>query len=523
MKRKISIVISLILIHNFLFIDIAIASDRPYITIGDREFIVNYEDYTRINNQFEGYNPKLSYPLAQFSAYLASQSYRNPVELREAGLVDSSNKYFGEILKKNNFQDIKLIHNYDNARIYMDTFLKSYGGLWRFIKRGSGGEIDITDPRIQTLAKASTQAIVGYKWIHAKGKKRRVISITFRGTEGLNNIKKLHEDWLISTLSKKIDFNGKGKVHRGYYACALEFEKMESKIYFDNKSLKEIIDNANQTGDLIILSGHSSGGAIASIYAAMLIDKEENSFPRDQIQIYSFGAPPFSDKAFSKIYSSSANADKLLNLHRIVERYDIVPYSSRGAKLKSYTKDIFAGAVSENETLRKSKLLKKLFKTESPEFKQIGYSEEYENGQKIPSDDTDDSSMTTRDKLYFFMEEVNSRKLSHHTMSWYISVLNKEALKYKRGDLGKPEVFYKYKNNKVFIYTLEKSEIYYSFDTSAPSMKRTNKINTSGYVDIKGNILTFFAIDEYGNMSSIKSVGLRNPSLSKRHYEKVEQ
>jgi hypothetical protein len=54
-------------------------------------------------------------------------------------------------------------------------------------------------------------------------------------------------------------------------------------------------------------------------------------------------------------------------------------------------------------------------------------------------------------------------------------------------------------------------------------MKRTNKINTSGYVDIKGNILTFFAIDEYGNMSSIKSVGLRNPSLSKRHYEKVEQ
>ena len=152
---------------------------------------------------------------------------------------------------------------------------------------------------------------------------------------------------------------------------------MESKIYFDNKSLKEIIDNANQTGDLIILSGHSSGGAIASIYAAMLIDKEENSFPRDQIQIYSFGAPPFSDKAFSKIYSSSANADKLLNLHRIVERYDIVPYSSRGAKLKSYTKDILAGAVSENETLRKSKLLKKLFKTESPEFKQIVYSEEY--------------------------------------------------------------------------------------------------------------------------------------------------
>lgn len=516
LKKTIARIMSIILLCNICFLNITYSNSRPYITLGDREYLVEYEAYTRINNKIEGYNPKLNYPLAQFTAYLASQSYRNPESLKKAGLVDSSNKYFGEILKKNNFEDIRLIHSYDTNRIYLDSFLKSYGGLWRFLKRASSGEIDITSPRIENLAKASTQAIVGYKWIYAKGKRRRVISITFRGTEGLNNIDKLHEDWLISALSKKIDFPGGGKVHRGYYACALAFEERESDIYLGNKTLKEIIADSKNTGDIIILSGHSSGGSIASIYASILMDREEKGIPRDQIQIYSFGSPPFSDKAFSKVYSSDRRADKLLNLHRIVERYDIIPYSSRGTKVKIYTKDVISNLISENKILKKSKLLKKMFKTSSPEFRQIGYIEEYEDGQKVEEEDNS-SDKTTMDKLYFFMEETTNKKLAHHTMSWYISVLNKEALKHPRGDLSKPEIFYKYEGNKIFIYTLEDADIFYSFDSSQPIIKRTNKINKRGYLNIEGkNMLTFFAIDSSGNMSSIKSIAIRKTFLSSK-------
>ncbi len=521
MKKLACRLISTILIINICFISNSFSDSRPYITLGDREYLVKYSNYTRINNQIEGYNPELNYPLAQFTAYLASQSYRNPESLKKAALVDSSNKYFGEILQKNNFADIQLVHSYDTDRIYMDTFLKSYGGLWRFIKRGSSGEIDIKSPSIQTLAKSSTQAIVGYKWIYAKGKKRRVVSITFRGTEGLNDIDKLHEDWLISALSKKISFVGGGKIHRGYYACALAFEEKESDIYLGNKTLKEVISESRDTGDIIVLSGHSSGGSIASIYAAMLINRKDQMVPRDQIQIYSFGSPPFADKDFSKIYSSSINADKLLNLHRIVERFDIIPYSSRGAKFKIYTKDAISNIISENKMLKKSKTLKKMFKTENPEFRQIGYTEEFEDGEKVDSKENSKeesvSKAKTIDKLYFFIEEATNKKMLHHTMSWYISVLNKEAIKHYRGELSKPEIFYRYQGNSIFIYTLENADIYYSFDSSQPTIKRSNKINKSGYLNIEGEkILTLFAIDSSGNMSSIKSIAIKKSYSSNK-------
>lgn len=495
-----------------IFSQISLAQERPYIILGDREYVPKYQDYARGIGEIYGYNPEFSYPLAQFSAYSSSQSYRNPVELREAGLVDSSNRYFGEILYKNNFDDIQLVHQYQTERFDIDEFLKSYGGLWRFIRKGSNGNIDIDSPKIKNLAKASTQAIVGYKWVNVNGDTVRVISITFRGTEGLNKPEEVHEDWLINAISAKDSMHKEledVKVHRGYLACVQAFQDMEKSIYLGSKTLREIIDEAKYSKDIFILNGHSSGGAMAAIYGAMLVDEKINNVPRENIAVYSFGAPPFTDQTFERRYFSSDNITNMLTFHRIVERYDIVPYSNRGVRAFDYVRDVVAGFISENKYLNKSRLLAFIFRTNNPEFRQIGSERVYDQGVFIEEDSDMDSKRSAMDRIYFFIEEVTRRKLKHHTMSWYISVLNQEAINHPRGDLTPPRVYREIKNSEIILFSDEEVNIYYSLGDGYPSIRPYEYEGGYRRVNHQGSKVTYFAIDKSGNMSKVRSIDIR--------------
>ncbi len=499
----------------------ASAATRPYITLSDSEFTVKYEKFTRYKNAIQGYDMKFSYSLAQFNAYSSFQSYRNPFYLKKAGFVKSSNKYFGEILKKNNFESIQLANDYENSKIYINTFLKSYGGLWRYLKIASTGDVDIDSPKIKTLAKASTQAIVGYKWIYAKGIKRRVISITFRGTEGLDDMKKIHEDWLLNALSKKIDFYGNGKVHRGYLASAMAFKDMEESVMLGEEKLSDIIENARKNNDIFVLSGHSSGGAIAAIYGAMLIDEDIRGVSRDNVSVYTFGSPPFSDDLFNKIYFSNANTSRLLNLSTILERYDIVPYSNRGTKFMYYIRDIITGLVMENDTLKNSKILRAILKTDSPEYIHMGYTQKYDMGEYVKDTKSGKDDISFSEQVYFFFQEIFQKKLKHHTMSWYISILNKEAMRHNRGDIYPPTVLITQTGNRIKLFTINNSNVFYSWGNEVPTIK--NNINSASpiFIDIEGSKLNFFAMDKNDNMSKIKSVTIKE-GLIKNSYKTGE-
>lgn len=504
-----------------IFTHSAYGASRPYITLSDSEYSVKYERFTRFNNTIQGYDMKFSHPLAQFNAYNSFQSYRNPEFLKNAGHVDSSNRYFGDILEKNDFESIQLVNDYENSKIYMDTFLKSYGGLWRYLRIAGTGEVDIESPKVKTLAKASTQAVIGYKWIYAKGIKRRVISITFRGTEGLDDMKKIHEDWLVNALSKKTDFYGNGKVHSGYLASAKAFMEMEESVMLGDETLASIIDNARETNDIFVLSGHSSGGSIAAIYAAMLIDEKIRGVPRDNVSIYTFGSPPFSDDIFNKIYFSNANTAKLLNLSTILERYDIVPYSNRGTRLLHYIRDILTGLVMENDTLKKSTILKWLLQTDSPEYIPMGYAQQYELGEYVNDNIAEEDSLRFSEKLYFFFQEIFQKKLKHHTMSWYISILNREAMRQTRGDIYPPAVLISKSDNKIKLFTMEDSNIYYSWGNEIPRIRNNINSRSPLYIDIEGSKLNFFSIDKSNNMSKIKSITIKE-GLLKNGYKTGE-
>ena len=504
-----------------IFTQSAYGATRPYITLSDSEFTVNYERFTRYNNAIQGYDMNFSYSLAQFNAYNSFQSYRNPEFLKSAGHVESSNMYFGDILQKNNFESIQLVNDYENSKIYMDTFLKSYGGLWRYLRIAGTGEIDVDSPKIKTLAKASTQAVRGYKWISAKGIRRRVISITFRGTEGLDDMKKIHEDWLLNALSKKTDFYGNGKVHSGYLASAKAFMEMEESVMLGDQKLSEIIDNASENDDIFVLSGHSSGGSIAAIYGAMLIDENIRGVPRDNVSIYTFGSPPFSDDIFNKIYFSNANTSKLLNLSTILERYDIVPYSNRGTRLIHYIRDILTGLVMENDSLKNSKILKRLLRTDSPEYTPVGYTQQYEMGEYVKDNMAEEDTLSFSEKLYFFFQEIFQKKLKHHTMSWYISILNKEAMRQTRGDIYPPTVLISKSDNKIKLFTIEESDIYYSWGNEIPKIRNNTNSRTPLFIDVEGSKLNFFSIDKSNNMSRIKSITIKE-GLLKNGYKTGE-
>ena len=113
---------------------------------------------------------------------------------------------------------------------------------------------------VEFLNIASTQAFIAQT--------DNLILVAIRGTE--NNL----EDWLgnmdIRTVSKPY-----GNVHKGF---ATHFENIKQK-------LVAILNNSNASGKSLWLTGHSLGGAIATIAAAELKSQYDVS------GIYTFGQP----------------------------------------------------------------------------------------------------------------------------------------------------------------------------------------------------------------------------------------
>ncbi len=108
------------------------------------------------------------------------------------------------------------------------------------------------------------------------------ILIAIRGTEP-GRIK----DWFQDTKADEVDFSeGSGQVHKGFYECFL----------FVREKIDEIFKV--QSGKEIIITGHSLGGAIATILAAYI---RENI--TDKVMLYTYGSPRVGDKTFAHYFT----------------------------------------------------------------------------------------------------------------------------------------------------------------------------------------------------------------------------
>jgi hypothetical protein len=157
---------------------------------------------------------------------------------------------------------------------------------------------------------------------------KNLITIVFRGS-------KEPEDWMTNFALKETDFLKRGRVHQGFYhsfQLFIETLRVNSKREDNNISadIFEDVDNFNETSS-VILTGHSLGGALATLTSCFLV---ESGIKSENIEVYTFGAPPVGTEEFCDFYNNK------LNIHRIVNQGDVVPKLDKFTPLFHFGKEI---------------------------------------------------------------------------------------------------------------------------------------------------------------------------------------
>ena len=99
-----------------------------------------------------------------------------------------------------------------------------------------------------------------------------------------------------------------------------EFSTNTHKKYRFNKDIDFLNDNCK-----IILAGHSLGGALATLAACYFYDL---GLKKENMSIYTFGAPPVGDEDFCKKYRNN------LDIYRVINKNDVIPKIDKISKLK---------------------------------------------------------------------------------------------------------------------------------------------------------------------------------------------
>ena len=157
---------------------------------------------------------------------------------------------------------------------------------------------------------------------------RDCIVLAFRGSDEL-------ADWLDS-FNARAEGHALGRVHRGFHAALMDiWPAMEAAV--------AEIQSKRKSGHLPVwLTGHSLGGALATLAAARLIEQDQPFYG-----VYTFGSPRVGDRDFARIYNSEAanrtfrfqnNNDIVSRIPSRVMNYSHVGqfvYISRRGKLSS--------------------------------------------------------------------------------------------------------------------------------------------------------------------------------------------
>jgi len=132
-------------------------------------------------------------------------------------------------------------------------------------------------------------------------KHRKRICVVFRGTDSI-------KDWLFDILFNKVKLPDGSRVHKGFYKqLKTEITKLDSCV----------LELLNKHSDYeIIITGHSLGAALATIYGYLLSNKIDKN-----ISVISFASPKVGNKKFSKFFSNKSN----LKHYRFTNDNDIVP------------------------------------------------------------------------------------------------------------------------------------------------------------------------------------------------------
>lgn len=136
------------------------------------------------------------------------------------------------------------------------------------------------------------------------------VVVAFRGTDRGSKL-----DWMNDTRTNMVPFlEGEGRLHQGFYDATTRLARPLIA------ELCPIICNFPKKE--ILITGHSKGGALAVIFARMLITAMQNFNPLKKepvINIITFGSPKIGDDEFKR------DINFHLNVVRYEAKWDIVP------------------------------------------------------------------------------------------------------------------------------------------------------------------------------------------------------
>ncbi|KAL3681566.1 hypothetical protein R1sor_024522 [Riccia sorocarpa] len=189
-----------------------------------------------------------------------------------------------------------------------------------------------------------------------RAKNARAIVVAFRGTEPFNTL-----DWSTDFDFSWLEVPGLGKVHVGFLEALgfghrhrletiaeMDFRARQQRVrpnragdksevppdvhvpaekdkkmraYFHITALVEELMNQNPNAKLF-LTGHSLGGALANLYAALLFYYKEEKLTNNLAALYTFGQPRVGDEEYAEFLISNIREE---SYWRIVYSMDMIP------------------------------------------------------------------------------------------------------------------------------------------------------------------------------------------------------
>lgn len=142
------------------------------------------------------------------------------------------------------------------------------------------------------------------------------ITVSYHGTDFIHGYQDLLSD--LNMLHKKVDDIGiNGNAHRGFLDRYLQ----------SRGALNDILNNIeDKEGRSLTMTGHSLGGALATVGAADWANKNKNKKTFKDIRSIVFGSP----QVFDQTATNHVNALLHNNFFRIYKDYDPVTYQMPG-------------------------------------------------------------------------------------------------------------------------------------------------------------------------------------------------
>jgi triacylglycerol lipase len=139
----------------------------------------------------------------------------------------------------------------------------------------------------------STQAMI------ALHRELPIVLIAMRGTETRDE-QRWQDIWTDLDV-RQVDFGSLGQVHRGFRQALRQVK------YLVYGKLEEIAHKEGTNVELWI-TGHSLGGALATLLAARMVERIENGLNLELGGLYTYGSPRVGDYAFAESFTERAAA-----------------------------------------------------------------------------------------------------------------------------------------------------------------------------------------------------------------------